>query len=419
MPTKKLTLRFGLLAASLWLAAISSAFAQTFENIPPNSVIGNVLGQSGPSYTVTFPQLAAQLVRTGIVVQGPTSSTPGHAAIFGSIPNSIVDGGAISGTGTVTAVTCGAGLNGGTFNVSGTCSVNMTIAPQLRVTLTSATPVMTASVAGATTVLVTPYHGNMVLIYDGTNMLPTAFSEVSQATTDTTKSPAAVAASSVYDIFCWVDSAINRCTRGPAWSNSTTRGYTLTMVNGILLNTSSITNGPAALRGTYLGTIASNGSSTIDFILGAAASGGTAAVLNVWNAYNRVIVGTTVTDSGAPYTYTSSAIRQARASAGMEVTFVTGLAEDAWDANGNGEMSLATGSGVVSYGIGLDGVNAYASPRATGFNPATSMVVAPNTFYSTTSIGQHVVSLNQAGDNTHANTFDNNSTDSLSFRLRM
>jgi hypothetical protein len=196
----------------------------------------------------------------------------------------------------------------------------------------------------------------------------------------------------------------------------------LTRVNGLLLNSSSITNGPAAQRGTWVGTVASNASSTIDYILGAAASGGTAAVLNVWNAYNRVVVGTTVTDNGANYTYTGSTIRQARTSpSGMQVTFVTGLAEDAFAANANAEIGLLSGSGVsATYGIGFDSLVAYASARALVYNPSANIFVGAATpFYSTTSIGQHVVSLNQASDNVHANTFNQNSTDSLAFQLRM
>lgn len=419
--TKK-PFRFGLLALALWLSAVP-AFAQTYMPIPPNTVIGNISGQTNPSNAVPFNELAAQLrlPANGGLVQGPATATLGHAVVFGAGPNVIVDGGGLSGTGTVTQVVCGAGLSGGTFNTSGTCALNISIAPQVRLTLASATPVMTTSVPGATSVVVTPYVGNLVPIYDGSNMVPTPFSEVSQATSDTTKSPAAVAASKVYDIFCWVDSAINRCTRGPAWTNSTTRGYTLTMVNGILLNTSSITNGPAASRGTWVGTVASNASSTIDFIFGAAASGGTAAVLNVWNAYNRVVVGTTVVDNGTSYTYTSSAIREARGSTGMQVTFVTGAAEDAFSANGNAEI-LSAVSGISSIGIGLDATNAYAGQRGLLYNPnalASTIVGTLSAFYSTTSFGQHVVSLNQASDNVHANTFDSNSTDSLSFQLRM
>ena len=122
-------------------------------------------------------------------------------------------------------------------------------------------------------------------------MVPTATVELSQATTDTTKSPAAVANNSLYDMFVWNDSGTIRCTRGPAWTNATTRsaGTALVLVNGIYLNNASITNGPAASRGTYVGTIASNGTATIDFVFGTITTNGGAGNLNIWNAYNRVL----------------------------------------------------------------------------------------------------------------------------------
>lgn len=266
--------------------------------------------------------------------------------------------------------------------------------PQGRVTLTTATPVMVATVSGATTVYYTPYVGNMVPIYDGTNMVPTVVAEVSQATTDTTKSPAAVAATKVYDLFVWNDAGTIRCTRGPAWTNSTTRGYTFTMVNGILLNTTAVTNGPGASRGTWVGTIASNASSTIDYIFGASASGGTASVLNVWNTYNRVFTATTVTDSGAAYSYASATTRQARASAGNQISFVLGAQEDGV----NFHYSTNTDSGAA--GAAVTGV---------GFDSTTTFGVAPwvvqcatnLSFGGTTSgvwnvgIGTHVLSANE------------------------
>jgi hypothetical protein len=302
--------RFCLFTIAVWLSAWP-AFGQQYQTLPPNSVVGNVQNQSNPSYAITFNELASQLMVNGGLVKGPAAAGPGHAALFGSTPSVLIDGGGVSGSGTVTQVTCGAGLTGGTFTTSGTCALNTSLAaaaPQGRLTLVSSTPVMTASFFGATAVVYTPYAGNLVPIYDGvSSMVPTPFSEVSQATSDTTKSPAAVAPNSVYDIFCWVDSGTNRCTRGPAWGGSTTRsaGTALTRLNGIWLNSSSITNGPAANRGTYVGTIASNGSSGIDYIFGSAASGGSSASLGVWNAYNRVLTQTSTTDTGTNYNYSS------------------------------------------------------------------------------------------------------------------
>ena len=88
-----------------------------------------------------------------------------------------------------------------------TAAVNtVTLIPPLgRLTLATATPVMTSSQAGRTTVYYTPFAGGMCPIYNGTSFTPTTFAELSQATTDAGKSPAAVVANSVYDaIEIWI-----------------------------------------------------------------------------------------------------------------------------------------------------------------------------------------------------------------------
>lgn len=223
---------------------------------------------------------------------------------------------------------------------------------------------MTTSVAAATTVYYTPYAGCLIPIYDGTNMVPTCFAEVSQATADTTKSPAAVAASSVYDIFCWIDAGTNRCTRGPAWTNDTTRsaGTALVLVNGIYLNNVAITNGPAASRGTYVGTIRSNGTSTVDYNFGGAAAGGTAAFFGVWNAYNRVMVSATVSDTTASWTYNvASTWRAANSSNGNRINFVRGLNEDSVQAKYSA-LGVAGSATFAACGIGLDSTTAFSGP---------------------------------------------------------
>jgi hypothetical protein len=90
--------------------------------------------------------------------------------------------------------------------------------------------------------------------------------------------------------FGWNDAGTFRATRGPAWTSDTARGTgagttELELVNGIYLNKVAITNGPAANRGTYLGTIRTNGSATVDVILGGTgAAGGESSTYGVWNA---------------------------------------------------------------------------------------------------------------------------------------
>lgn len=288
-----------------------------------------------------------------------------------------------------------------TNNVN-TLLINATITPQGRLTLASGTPVMTASQAAITTVYYTPYAGNLVPIYDGTNFIPTAFAEVSQATTDTTKSPAAVAANSVYDVFCWVDTGpTNRCTRGPAWTNTTTRsaGTALTYVNGIALNNASITNGPSASRGTWVGTVCSDSSSRINYIFGAASSGGTAGLFCVWNAYNRVLSSSTVIDNGISYNYSSgNPIRQARGSAGNQVSFVVGAQEDSVDAKYTASFTINASSNAVKWGLGFDVTNTFSLQNNTtqaGSTSGGASIAGSNPGVWFAPIGLHTISANE------------------------
>ncbi len=157
-----------------------------------------------------------------------------------------------------------------------------------------------------------------------------------------------------------------RAERTRARTAQPSRGYTFTMVNGILLNTSAVTNGPAALRGTWVGTIRSNSSGTIDFIFGTA--GPVAGAFNVWNAYNRVSVGCTVIDQGAAYTYLSAIVRQARGSSGAanRVSFVVGSAEDAVIANYQNASCRTPRlrAPFVESGLGIDVTTAFSARRS-------------------------------------------------------
>lgn len=303
-----------------------------------------------------------------------------------------------------------------------TGALTLAVTPQGRITLASATPVMSASQASASTIYYTPAVGNMVPIYDGTDMVPTVFTELSQATTDTTKSPAAVAATKIYDLFVWNDAGTIRCTRGPAWTNATTRGYTFTVVNGIALNTSAITNGPAALRGTWVGTIASNASSTIDYIFGASGNGGVAARLMVWNTYNRVNVGTSVVDNTA-YTDSSNTIQQFHSGGtGMQVGFVIGSQVDAmrWDIAT--EVSLAAASGAYAIiGVGLDQTTSFTGVRARISNPTSSAFSfgLNQSGVLMTAVGTHTLAMLQQSDGANASEFNNALVASLSVSLWM
>jgi hypothetical protein len=242
--------------------------------------------------------------------------------------------GSAAGAGDPQEITLGTNLSmsGATLNATGGGTSTST-APQGRLTLQAATPVMITTQAAQTTIRYAPYVGSMLPIYDGTNMVMTAFTELSIATTDTTKSPAAIGASKVNDWFVWNDAGTLRLGHGVDWTNDTTPVGSgsrpgLTMVNGIWTNQAAITNGPAINRGTYVGTTRSNASSSLDFIFGTRAANGGQSIVGVWNCYNRVLIHMVVQDTTASWTYSAAAWNFFNGSATWSVLFVAGLAED-------------------------------------------------------------------------------------------
>jgi hypothetical protein len=283
--------------------------------------------------------------------------------------------------------------------------------PQGRLTLQTDTPVMTTTQSAKTTIYYTPYVGNLVPIYNGTSFAMTAFSELSVLTTDATKSPAAIGVNKVNDWFVWNDAGTLRIGHGPDWTNDTTPSGTgtrpgLVMVNGIPLNNAAITNGPAAQRGTYVGTTHSNASSQLDWIYGAIAAGGTAGVFGVWNVYNRVYVTSLAGDLADSWTYNVIAVRAANAKTTMRHSFVCGLAEDCFTADYKSMHHPTTFN--TTNGIGYDVTNAFSGRMASNLNPASITLSGD---FSTTALGYHFFQACESGD-TGGGTFygDNGST---------
>ncbi len=106
----------------------------------------------------------------------------------------------------------------------------------------------------------------------------------------------------------------------------------LERLNGLWVNKYDVTNGPAARRGTYVGTIVTNGSSQVDFKPGGSASGGDEAIIGIWNAYNRVTIAGVVQNSVANWIYSSTTRRAVFGSATYRVTAVCGISEEPFSA---------------------------------------------------------------------------------------
>ena len=285
-------------------------------------------------------------------------------------------------------------------------------APCGRLTLTSGVPVLTSAVTSATAVIYTPYICNEIPIVEGGIMQSAGFSEYSQLLSDTTLSPSAAAANSVYDIFAWLNGTNVVFTRGPAWSSTTSRGYSLSRVSGMLVNTFGITNGPGAGAGTLVGTIMTDTSTaTITFAPNpAAASGGpttgsgaqnAGAWVGLWNMYNRVNVTLSAQDSKASWTYSTAAWRQSDNSNNNRVTWVTGQSEDSvWAQFADG---ASAGSASMLFALGLDNVSGPNGTTGYVFNTASTAI---GVYVGTGVLGQHYFqALENAQNGTSATVY--------------
>ncbi len=286
--------------------------------------------------------------------------------------------------------------------------------PGGRLTLTANTPVMTTGVSAQTTIRYTPYVHRFVPIYNGTAFVMTdILAELSQATTDATKSPAAVANNSNYDLFVWNDAGTIRCTRGPAWTSDTARGTgagttELVQTQGVLLNAVAITNGPAAQRGTYVGTVRSNGTASIDFTFGSLAAGGGASVLGLWNMYNRVQAVSDVRETTNGYTYNSTTVRAANASNNNRISFIVGVSEDAEIVQY--QQRGTTGANASEYftiGVGFDSTATMAADQASVTVAGNTVTGFPVVLYPTRpTIGWHFYQALEATGGLAATTFN-------------
>lgn len=298
--------------------------------------------------------------------------------------------------------TSGKALVADSTSSDGLAWVALALGPGGRVSISTGTPVPTSDVTAATTVYYTPYKHNFVQLYDGMGWANHTFSEMSQATSDATKSPAAVANNSNYDVFVWNDAGTLRATRGPAWTSDTARGTgagttELTRVDGRWVNAVSITNGPAAQRGLYVGTIRSNGSAQINDSL---------ALRHVWNTYNRVARPMQVIEATNTWTYSTAAFRQANGATTNQLDMVRGLNEDAVVARVQAfaSNSTATERG-VAVGIGLDSTTVFSGVSGFISVAGNAKAISGAAYTGLPGLGRHFLAWLERGDGTDVQTW--------------
>lgn len=259
--------------------------------------------------------------------------------------------------------------------------------PGGRLTITTGVPVLTTDTIGQTTVYYTSYAHNMIMLYNGTSWETRFFTELSQALSDTTKSPAASVASTAYDYFVWDDAGTLRHTRGPAWavsagvsaSRGTGVGTTeLIRQNGTWVNARAITNGPAIGKGVYTGSIITNAANQVDWVANpAAAVGGGNARLGLWNMYNRVDVGSTSKESANTWASNTAAWQAQNGSNSNRITIFAGMPEDAANVKvtGIGTNGVTAGS-IIGAGVGVGSVTVASGTIGTMGSPGGATLAA-------------------------------------------
>ena len=402
----------GLVTADGGILATSASGVPSITNAPTLGVLNTTRGvltlcDSTSGSTVIG---AASAGSAGAIFNFPPDEGPG--------PNCILQG---DGSGNSSWVTAGTVI----------ANASVIPSPQGRLTNSSGTPVLTANVSSASSVFYTPYIGNNIPLWNGTTFVSTAISELSNILSNSATGkagPLAAIANSLYDLFVWADPSNSNTptlTRGPLWTNASTRNLALARVNGILTNQNAITNGPGAEAGTYVGTILTDGSAFVSWTRGGAGSTGVAATLTIWNMYNRVEIAGVSTDTGSSYTYTTATIRQAHASVNNQITLVAGLIEDDIRATLSAECKTAAAlSAACQVGIGLGTTattTSFTSPRGIITSVAavadTASMIA--TLVSLPTLGVNILTSNENGDGANANTFNNNSTNTLAATIRM
>lgn len=215
-----------------------------------------------------------------------------------------------------------------------------------RLTLTTAVPVTTADVTGATTVYCTPYKGNRIALYDGAlwNIRTTAEFSLALGTLTSGKP---------YDVFCY-DNAGVPTLEFLVWTNDTTRATALVYQDGVLSKTGALTR-------RYMGTFYTTATTTTE---------DSAAKRYLWNYYNRVVRPMKRMESTVSWTYTNATFRQANGSTSNQLNMVIGVSEDAVSAQlmASGDSSDAGAFRDFAAAIGLDSTTVAEVPRSgTGF----------------------------------------------------
>lgn len=260
-----------------------------------------------------------------------------------------------------------------------------------RLTLTTGVPVTTADVLAAETLYFTPYKGNRIALYDGTNWVMRSFSEISIDVPDAT---------SMYDVFAY-DNAGTVTLELLAWTNDTTP-VARAAQNGVLVKTGALTR---RYLGSFYSTTAGNGQIEDSF-----------ANRFLWNYYNRVRRPMRVLEATNTWAYGTATVRQANGAAGNQLNFCIGFSEDLVDAVVMASCSSTVAGRNIQVGVGLDSTTAFTTG---GLFPAvntyigTYATVIPAAWKGYPGVGKHYLAWLEYGSGGDVTWYGDNNAPTL------
>ena len=175
----------------------------------------------------------------------------------------------------------------------------------------------------------------------------------------------------------------------------------LELLNGLWVNKYDIANGPLARRGLYLGSILTDGNSQVNWHTGGVGPGGTAAILGVWNAFNRMEAEGFVGDNTDTWAWNGAYFRPAHASPTIRVTVVQGLREEYLRADYKVFRNDGSSSGYI--GIGYNSTATWSGRP--GYLGVTSVTLEASARHAAQPLGAAYMTPLERGDGTGVGTF--------------
>jgi hypothetical protein len=248
---------------------------------------------------------------------------------------------------------------------------------QGRLTLTAGTAVTISDVTAATLVQWSPYGGNLIGLYTGSEWVTVPFSETTCVVPSTSSTP--------FDIWCSLTTAGGVVIDTTSWTNDTTRATALTLQNGVYVKT-----GDPGRR--YLGT---GRTTTTPGQTQDATSG-----RFLWNYYNRVKRKATGSFSTGRTT-TSTSFTELNTE--IQNKWIVGVLENDVDVSVAGGCDNSA-PGQVSTAVAIDSTTSAARAQIHGSTSASArLTIGMVHSYTPTAVGYHystVLGMVSAGTGT-------------------